>query len=149
MSDSSSIESAFRLAEERYAEWDVKVGDILEALERIPLSLHCWQGDDVGGFENSGQALGDGLAVTGNYPGKARSPEELRQDLEKVFSLLPAITGSIYTPSMASSEEGKSIAMKLRQSIFRVGSIGRKRIDLGSTSILPSSPILWRGMDLP
>ncbi len=89
MSDSSSIESAFRLAEEKYAEWDVKVGDVLEALERIPISLHCWQGDDVGGFENSGQTLGDGLAVTGNYPGKARSPEELRQDLEKVFSLLP------------------------------------------------------------
>ena len=48
-----------------------------------PISLHCWQGDDVGGFENAGEALGGGLAVTGNYPGKARTPDELRSDLDQ------------------------------------------------------------------
>jgi L-rhamnose isomerase len=51
--------------------------------------LHCWQGDDVGGFENTGSELGGGLAVTGNYPGKARTPDELRRDLEKALSLIP------------------------------------------------------------
>ncbi|HEY5913769.1 MAG TPA: L-rhamnose isomerase, partial [Verrucomicrobiae bacterium] len=61
----------------------------LQALGRIPISIHCWQGDDVGGFENAGQDLGGGLAVTGNYPGKARTPSQLRADFEKVLSLVP------------------------------------------------------------
>ena len=55
----------------------------------IPISLHCWQGDDVGGFENFGGTLGGGMVATGNYPGKARTPEELRADLEKAYSLIP------------------------------------------------------------
>jgi len=58
-------------------------------LGHIPISLHCWQGDDVGGFEASGEELGGGLAVTGNYPGKARTPDELRADLEKAYELIP------------------------------------------------------------
>ena len=61
----------------------------LKLLAKIPISLHCWQGDDVGGFENIGAALGGGLAVTGNFPGKARTPDELRSDLEKALSLIP------------------------------------------------------------
>ncbi len=59
------------------------------SLRGIPVSVHCWQGDDVGGFENAGEALGGGLAVTGNYPGKARTPDELRADFEKALSVLP------------------------------------------------------------
>ena len=84
-----STTTAYELARERYASLGVDAESALEALARIPISLHCWQGDDVGGFEKSGAELGGGLAVTGNYPGKARSPEELRGDLEKVYSLLP------------------------------------------------------------
>ena len=61
----------------------------LGRLSTIAISLHCWQGDDVGGFENTGQEIGGGLAVTGNYPGKARTPDELRMDLEEALSLLP------------------------------------------------------------
>ena len=61
----------------------------MRQLAQIPISLHCWQGDDVRGFENTGGELGGGLAVTGNYPGNARTPEELRADLEKTYSLLP------------------------------------------------------------
>ncbi len=61
----------------------------MRALARTPISLHCWQGDDVGGFETSANALGGGLVATGNYPGKARTPGELRADFEKVLSLLP------------------------------------------------------------
>jgi L-rhamnose isomerase len=74
---------------EIFAQSGVDTEKALERLSKIPISLHCWQGDDVGGFENSGGELGGGLAVTGNYPGKARTPDELRRDLEKTYSLLP------------------------------------------------------------
>jgi len=86
---SKNIDSAFGLAKERYAELGVNVDKALAQLAKIPISLHCWQGDDVGGFEKMGGALGGGLAVTGNYPGKARTPGELRTDLDKALSLIP------------------------------------------------------------
>lgn len=79
----------FNLARERYSQLGVDVESALRQLSRIPISLHCWQGDDVGGFENAGGELGGGLAVTGNYPGKARNPDELRADLDKALSLIP------------------------------------------------------------
>jgi L-rhamnose isomerase len=89
MPRSKSTTAAFRLAHERYASLGVDVDRALRALAKIPVSLHCWQGDDVGGFENFGNALGGGIAVTGNHPGKARTPDELRADLEKALSLIP------------------------------------------------------------
>jgi L-rhamnose isomerase len=89
MEQESRIERAFSLARERYAEAGVDVGGAIERLARVPISLHCWQGDDVTGFENTGQAPGGGLAVTGSYPGRARTPGELRADVEKALSLVP------------------------------------------------------------
>src|ERR1700733_9525731 len=86
---SSKIEKSFSLAQERYSELGVDVDRALKVLPTIPISLHCWQGDDVGGFENFRGTLGGGLVATGNYPGKARTPDELRADLEKAFSLIP------------------------------------------------------------
>ncbi len=83
------LEQAFHLAQERYAALGVDVERALQRLANISISLHCWQGDDVGGFENTGSDLGGGLAVTGNYPGKARTPDELRADLDKALSLIP------------------------------------------------------------
>jgi L-rhamnose isomerase len=83
------IEQAFQLAKERYAALGVDVEQAMQRLAGIAVSLHCWQGDDVGGFENTGSELGGGLAVTGNYPGKARTPDELRADLDKALSLIP------------------------------------------------------------
>ncbi|MCL4787581.1 MAG: L-rhamnose isomerase [Verrucomicrobia bacterium] len=83
------IEQAYLLARDRYAELGVDTDLAIRQLARIPISIHCWQGDDVGGFENAGQELGGGLAVTGNYPGKARTPDELRADFEKAISLIP------------------------------------------------------------
>ena len=80
---------AYKLAQERYAALGVNTERALVALAKIPVSLHCWQGDDVGGFENFGSALGGGLVATGNFPGQARTPEELRADLEKALSLIP------------------------------------------------------------
>jgi L-rhamnose isomerase len=84
-----SIEQAHRLACERYSAAGVDVERALNVLSTIAVSVHCWQGDDVGGFEASGEQLGGGLAVTGNYAGKARTPEELRSDLNEIYSLVP------------------------------------------------------------
>lgn len=79
----------FQEASERYAALGVDVENALNRLAGTPVSLHCWQGDDVGGFEGERQALGSGLAVTGNHPGKARSIPELRQDIDQALALIP------------------------------------------------------------
>jgi L-rhamnose isomerase len=89
MKSSKAIQSAYRLARDRYAGQGVDTDLVLTQLARVPISLHCWQGDDVGGFEGAGEALGGGLMATGNYPGKARTPDELRRDVEKALSLIP------------------------------------------------------------
>lgn len=83
------IDSAYSLAKERYAQMGVDVEQALKALSQTPISLHCWQGDDVGGFENPDGELTGGIAATGNYPGKARTASELRSDLDKAFNLIP------------------------------------------------------------
>lgn len=85
----TSIETGFQLASERYSSFGVDVHSALRKIATIPISLHCWQGDDVGGFENSGKDIGGGLAVTGRYPGKARTADELRADLQFALSLIP------------------------------------------------------------
>lgn len=82
-------QQAYRLACEEYASYGVDVEKALKTLRGIPISLHCWQGDDVGGFEGSSEALGSGLAVTGNYPGKATTLDELRADLDQAYALIP------------------------------------------------------------
>jgi L-rhamnose isomerase len=85
----SQIQNAYSLAKERYAELGVDTEQALARLEQVSISLHCWQGDDVGGFENPGGELTGGIATTGNYPGKAHNAEELRRDLDVVYGLLP------------------------------------------------------------
>ncbi len=89
VSPKNNSRPAFELAAGRYAELGVNVDAALETLARVPISLHCWQGDDVGGFESFGNSLGGGLVATGNFPGKARTPDELRSDFEKTVSLVP------------------------------------------------------------
>lgn len=84
-----SIAQAYQLARERYASLGVDTDAALQTLAGVSISMHCWQGDDVGGFENAGGALGDGLAVTGNYPGKARTPQQLRADFEQALAVIP------------------------------------------------------------
>ena len=85
----SNIQQAYTLARERYAALGVDTDAAMARLNAVAISLHCWQGDDVGGFENPGGDLTGGIAATGNYPGKARTAEELRRDLDVVYSLLP------------------------------------------------------------
>ena len=83
------IQTAYAAAKERYAMLGVDTDAALDTLSGISISLHCWQGDDVGGFESPDAELGGGLAATGNYPGKARNANELRGDLDKAYSLIP------------------------------------------------------------
>lgn len=83
------ILKAFEIAADRYAAVGVDVTQAIEKLKQIQLSLHCWQADDVTGFENPDGSLSGGIQVTGNYPGKARNIEELRVDVLKAASLLP------------------------------------------------------------
>jgi len=89
MSDLKNIEKAYAIAKERYAELGVDCDKAMDRLRKIAISLHCWQGDDVGGFETSEGLTGGGIMATGAYPGKARSPDELRADLDKALSLIP------------------------------------------------------------
>lgn len=79
----------FQAAKKDYEQWGIDVEAVLEKLKTVPVSIHCWQGDDIAGFEVNQNELSGGIDVTGNYPGKATSPEELRQDLEKALSLIP------------------------------------------------------------
>lgn len=90
MDKTNRIEQAYRIAKERYAELGVDTDSALQTMDNLPISMHCWQADDVGGFEKPDATLdGGGIQVTGNYPGKARNIDELRQDIEKVMTLLP------------------------------------------------------------
>ncbi len=89
MSESAAIERGYEWARERYARLGVSTDRALEILGGVAISLHCWQGDDVGGFENDLGLTGGGIQATGNYPGKARTAGELRSDLEKALSLIP------------------------------------------------------------
>ena len=89
MSNSERIEKAYQAAKQRYAELGVDTDRAMERLGKIAISLHCWQGDDVGGFESGEGLTGGGIMATGAYPGKARTADELRADVDKVMSLLP------------------------------------------------------------
>ena len=79
----TQLEQAWELAKQRFAAVGIDVEEALRQLDRLPVSMHCWQGDDVSGFENPEGSLTGGIQATGNYPGKARNASELRADLER------------------------------------------------------------------
>lgn len=85
----TTITQRYEEAKKRYAEIGVDTDAVLERLQDIKISMHCWQGDDVKGFLSPEGELTGGIMSTGNYPGAARTPDQLRQDLEKAFSLIP------------------------------------------------------------
>ncbi len=90
MANLELVKKAYALAKEQYAELGIDTDQVLKDMEKVVISLHCWQTDDVGGFETPDAELsGGGIQATGNYPGKAKSIAEMRGDLEKVLSLLP------------------------------------------------------------
>ena len=98
--------SLFSEAEKIYRALGVDVDSAFRRVADIPVSIHCWQGDDVKGFEDSG-SLDGGIAVTGNYPGCARTPEELRNDIDKVMSLVPGTKRLNVHAIYAESDGGK------------------------------------------
>jgi L-rhamnose isomerase len=83
------IEDNYRFARERFAEQGIDTDSVLEVLDSIPISIQCWQGDDVLGFENPDGGLTGGIQTSGNYPGRARCAQELRTDLEMALSFIP------------------------------------------------------------
>ena len=76
-------------AKAKYAALGIDTDAAMERLKTVPVALHCWQGDDVGGFDQKDAALSGGIQTTGNYPGKARTPQELMDDIDKVIELVP------------------------------------------------------------
>ena len=84
----SNVKKAYELAKEEYRKIGIDTDEVIKKLEKIKISMHCWQGDDVNGFL-SNEALSGGIQVTGNYPGRSRNPQELREDLQFAFSLIP------------------------------------------------------------
>lgn len=84
-----NIKERYLEAKKDYEKFGINVDKVLEDLKKVKISIHCWQGDDVTGFEVSQSELSGGIAATGNYPGKARNAEELRKDLDKALSLIP------------------------------------------------------------
>jgi len=83
------IKKAYEAACDTYSEYGITVTNTLEAFDKIPISIPCWQGDDVGGFEIRGGGASGGIMATGNYPGKPRTAEELRMDMERAISYIP------------------------------------------------------------
>ena len=90
MENETRIRKAYEIAREQYAELGVDTGKAIQELSRIPVSVNCWQGDDIRGFEHKDSNLGaDGILATGNFPGLPRNIEDFRQDINKAMSLIP------------------------------------------------------------
>lgn len=100
--------SRYQEAKEIYAQYGVDAEQALDTLRNIPVSVHCWQGDDVTGFDSQ-ESLSGGIQTTGNYPGKARTPEELMADIDKAFSLIPGKKKLNLHASYALFEEGEPV----------------------------------------
>ena len=95
-------------AKEAYAKWGIDTEAAIEALKNVPVAVHCWQGDDVKGFD-TGEALSGGIQTTGNYPGRARTPDELMADIDKAFSLTPGAKKLNLHACYAIFEDGKAV----------------------------------------
>ena len=80
--------NSYEIAKAKYQQYGIDTDGAMELLKNVPVSIHCWQGDDVGGFDSK-ESLSGGIQTTGNYPGKATTPEELMADIDKAFSLIP------------------------------------------------------------
>ncbi len=103
-----TIKEKYEVAREAYKGMGVDTDAALEALKKIPVSMHCWQGDDVVGFDGAG-ALSGGIQTTGNYPGKAATPEELMADIDKALSLIPGKHRINLHASYAVFEDGQAV----------------------------------------
>jgi L-rhamnose isomerase len=124
------IEKAYLIAKQRYADVGVNTDDAMERLSKIAISLNCWQGDDVTGFEQSEGLSSGGIMATGGYPGRARTPDELREDLEKAFSLIPG-AHRLNLHAMYAQTKGKVDRNELLPEHFAEWIDWAKRLGLG------------------
>ncbi len=132
------IRRAYGIAQERYMALGVDTEKALGLLKKVPLSMHCWQADDVGGFEGKGGELSGGIQVTGNYPGKARSMEELRADVLKATSLIAGnhrlSLHAIYGDFGGKTVDRNEIEPAHFKSWMEWGSANGMKLDFNSTS---------------
>lgn len=139
----------YESAKALYASIGVDTDKAIETLKSVPVAMHCWQGDDVKGFDQDGPLTG-GIQTTGNYPGKARTPDELMADMEKVLSLVPGQKKLNLHASYAIFEPGEYADRdKLEPKHFA------KWVEFAKNTIWaliltpPSSPMKWSAMVLP
>ena len=121
MNKKETILKSYETAKERYAALGVDTDVALDKLQDIPISIHCWQADDVTGFEQLENLGGGGIQATGNHPGKARDIDELRADIEKVLSLVAG------THRLNLHEIYGEFATRSNPSTFSVGCSGRRK----------------------
>ena len=128
---------AYEIAKERYAALGVDTDKVLEQLQNFHLSMHCWQADDVGGFESAGDLTG-GIQATGNYPGKARNLDELQADILKAKSLIPGThrlnLHEIYGDFGGQFVDRDQVEPKHFQSWIEWGKEHNTKLDFNSTS---------------
>ena len=120
----------FLSAKKRYEAFGVDVDKAIETLKKLPVSLHCWQGDDVNGFDSEGPLTG-GIQTTGNYPGRARNYEELMADMEKVISLCPGKKKLNVHACYAIFEDGFADRDKLEPKHFKKWVELAKKLNVG------------------
>lgn len=132
-----NIEKSYQSAKEQYATYGVNTDEVLKQLSNLVVSLHCWQTDDVSGFENPDTALSGGIQTTGNYPGKARTIEEVQMDLEKSMSLLPGIQKvnlhAIYGDFTKAKKERDEIGIENFQSWIDWAKANNTSLDFNAT----------------
>lgn len=132
------IQQAYEIARERYAALGVDTEKVLEQMQNFHLSLHCWQADDVTGFENQGGDLTGGIQATGNYPGKARNIDELRQDILKATSYIPGThrlnLHEIYGDFKGKVVDRNEVEPEYFQSWIEWGKENNMKLDFNSTS---------------
>ena len=127
----------YKLAKEAYASLGINTDEAIEKMKVIPVSLHCWQGDDVTGFDHDGPLTG-GIQTTGNYPGKARTPEELMQDMDQALRLMPGKKKLNLHASYAIFEHKTNSSLNSQHSMAFLAQ---------SSKVLPqSSPKTWSGL---
>ena len=126
-----SVEQAYELAKARYAAFGIDTDAAIEKALELPISLHCWQADDVAGFETKPEGLdGGGIMATGNYPGRAGNGEEARADIEKAMSLIPGAQRVNVHASYSETDAFVDRDAVCRRHGFRPLVLGRGRTDL-------------------
>lgn len=131
------IRQAYEIAKERYAAIGADVDKAMDTLQKISLSLHCWQADDVAGFESNG-SLSGGIQATGNYPGKARNIDEVRQDVLKAASYLPGThrlnLHEIYGDFQGKFVDRDQVDVSYFESWIQWAAENKMKLDFNSTS---------------